>query len=209
MESSKVTYFRCKESKIIKISHFQNIAWRFWAQEERKSVCNFLLSLEMDQNAQNMIILFKKDFVLFQSDMLSSLSEESWFGTQKKRSFHPVTSSQTPWWQPTCPSGSWKPRSKALVLTMPAAKQGHNSVLAWKMQAFALVVAISILSIFLSFFLAYGRRLGGMKKRKTGVVYCKWRIVKVPSNWCLTLWRSGNSGSLWRREVLSEHIRCS
>ena len=153
VESSKVTYFRCKESKIIKISHFQNITWRFWAQEERKSVCNFLLSLEMDQNAQNMIILFKKDFVPFQSDMLSSLSEDSWVGTQKKRSFHPVTSWQTPWWQPTCPSGSWKPRSKGLVLTMPAAKQGHNSVLAWKMQAFALVVAISILSLFLRFFL--------------------------------------------------------
>ena len=65
VESSKVTYFRFKEPKIIKISHFQAIAWRFWAQEERKSVCNFLLSLEMDQNAQNMIILFKKDFVLF------------------------------------------------------------------------------------------------------------------------------------------------
>ena len=79
--------------------------------------------------------------------------ESSKVTTQKKRSFLPVTSWQTPWWQPTCPSGSWKPRSKGLVLTMPAAKQGHNSVLAWKMQAFALVVAISILSLFLRFFL--------------------------------------------------------
>ena len=34
----------------------------------------------MAQNAQNMIILFKKDFLLFQSDMSSSLSEKvmSW-----------------------------------------------------------------------------------------------------------------------------------
>ena len=34
----------------------------------------------MDQNAQNMIFLFKKDFVLFQSNVSSSLSEEvmSW-----------------------------------------------------------------------------------------------------------------------------------
>ena len=90
--------------------------------------------------------------------------ESSKVTTQKKRSFLPVTSWQTPWWQPTCPSGSWKPRSKALVRTVPAAKQGHNSVLAWKMQAFALVLANSIMSIFLRFFWAYGRRLGGDEK---------------------------------------------
>ena len=105
--------------------------------------------------------------------------ESSKVTTQKKRSFLPVTSWQTPWWQPTCPSGSWKPRSKALVLTMPAAKQGQNSVLAWKMQAFALVLANSIMSIFLRFFELTEEGWEGMKKRKTGVVYCKWRIVKV------------------------------
>ena len=156
-----------------------------------------------------MVVLFKIDFLLFNLTCRRAFQKRSWVGTQKKRSYHPVTSWQTPLWQHTCLSGSWKPRSKALVLTMPSSKQGQNLVLAWKMQAFALVMAISILSIFLRFFLAYGRRLGGIKKRKTGVVYCKWRIVKVQSNWCLTLWPSGNSGSLWRREVLSEHIRCS